>query len=295
MLKFNYHHLYYFRTIATEGSISKAAAKLLLGQPTLSMQLKQFEEFLGHELFERRNRSLVLTEMGRVVLNYANEIFRLGDEMLDTIRDRPSEKKILLQVGALDSVPKALTQELVFRALEIMPSQISVFEGEGNALMQDLLEHRLDLVLSNAPAPSFIEKKLFSKSLCKMPLIVVGAPAFGKYQRDFPNSLRQQNFVLPTAHSRVRHDFEHFLESNQLSVNVLAETQDTSLLLSMALAGKAMTVMAAPAVADFLQTNKLVKIGDLKSYFEEIWLIASQRKMQNPLGEKLLKTFSPST
>lgn len=112
MTPLNYHHLYYFKVIATEGSISKAAQKLLLGQPTLSMQLKQFEEVLGHSLFDRKNRSLVLTEMGQMTLSYANEIFRLGDEMMDAINDRPNTRKIRVQVGALDSVPKTLIKKL---------------------------------------------------------------------------------------------------------------------------------------------------------------------------------------
>src|SRR5438105_4042655 len=106
MLPFNFHHLFYFKVIATEGSIAKASRKLRLGQPALSMQLKQFEDYLGHQLFERKNRSLVLTEMGRLVLGYSNDIFKIGEELMDAVSDRPSEKKMRLQIGALDSVSK---------------------------------------------------------------------------------------------------------------------------------------------------------------------------------------------
>lgn len=291
MIQLNYHHLYYFKTIATEGSISKAAQKLTLGQPTLSMQLKQFEEFLGHDLFERRNRALVLTEMGRMVLGYANEIFRLGGEMLETIADRPTTKRAKLHIGALDSVPKALIKDLMIKAYRLGDVQISILEGEGPRLMAELLEHRLDLVISNAAAPGLTEEHLFAKQLSKMQLIVVAAPKFAQLAQGFPASLANQPFIVPTGHSRVRHEIEHYLEDEHLSVDVIAETQDTSLMKTLALDGHGLVVIAEEAVKELLLKGSLVKLGELENRFEEIWLIAAQRKMQNPIAKALLKEY----
>ncbi|GIL18559.1 MAG: LysR family transcriptional regulator [Oligoflexia bacterium] len=292
MLKFNYHHLYYFKVIATEGSVSKAADKLRLGQPTLSMQLKQFEEFLGQPLFERRNRSLQLTEIGRVVLNYSNEIFRLGDEMMDAIQDRPQEKKIRIQIGALESVPKSLIRALMQKAYSYGDCQISVFEGKGADLIQNLTEHQLDLVLSNTAPPILTEKKLFTRSLAKMQLIVCGAEKFKSLTTMFPHSLNGQPFILPTNECRMRMDFDRYVESQMLSVDIVAEAQDTMLMKTLALDGRGLIVVPEIAVRDLLKSKDLIKVGELFGCFEEIWLISAQRKLQNPIAARLMQEFS---
>lgn len=288
----NYHHLFYFKVIATEGSISKAAQKLRLGQPTLSMQLKQFEEFLGHSLFDRKNRSLILTEMGQLVLSYANEIFRLGQEMVDAIHDRPEARKVRIQVGALDSVPKILIKAIMDRAFQEKNCQITVLEGEGPELMDDLVNHRLDLVISNASPPSLTTEKLFAKSLAKMPLIVCGHPKYAKLAQGYPQSLMGQAFIFPTIHSRVRNEIEHYLEAEKVMVDMIAETQDTSLLKALALDGRGLVVIAESAVKDFLKDGTLVKIGDLGKKYEELWLISAHRKIQNPVANLLMKEFA---
>jgi LysR family transcriptional activator of nhaA len=290
--RLNYHHLYYFRIIATEGSISKAAQRLRLGQPTLSMQLKQFEEALGHELFERRNRTLVLTEMGRLVLGYANEIFRLGEELMDAVHDRPTQKKVRLQIGALDSIPKTVITQLMEYAYQNQECQISILEGEGPELISELVNHRLDLVLSNTPAPALASEKLFSKSLIKMPLVVVGHPRFESLAVNFPNSLENQPLIYPTSHSRVRHDLEQFFETLKILPNVIAETQDTSLMKNLALQGRGLVVIAEPVIQQFLKAGQLKVIGRMKDHSEELWLISAQRKLQNPVADLLMKSFT---
>lgn len=288
----NYHHLYYFKVIATEGSISKTAQKLNLGQPTLSMQLKQFEEFLGHALFDRKNRSLVLTEMGQMVLSYANEIFRIGDEMVDAIHDRPQSRKIRVQIGALDSVPKSLIKAVMDKAFEQINCQITVLEGEGPELMEDLINHRLDLVISNAPPPNLTSEKLYAKSLAKLPLIVCGAARFKNLAQNFPQSLQAQPFIFPTVHSRVRNEIEHYFESEKISVDMIAETQDTSLLKLLARDGRGLVVLAESAVQADLQDGGLLKIGSLDKKYEELWLISAHRKIQNPIALNLMKEFT---
>jgi LysR family transcriptional activator of nhaA len=295
VLQLNYHHLFYFKVIATEGSISKAALKLRLGQPTLSMQLKQFEEFIGHTLFERKNRSLVLTEMGQMVLSYANEIFRLGDEMVDALQDRPHARKIKVQVGALDSIPKNLIKALMEKAFENKDCQIAVLEGEGPELMEDLVNHRLDLVVSNASQSSHPTEKLYARSIAKFPLLILGAPKFTYLQKNYPKSLEGMPFIFPTIHSRVRNEIEHYFEAERIHVDMIAETQDTSLLKALALDGRGLIVVAENAVRENLQDGSLVKIGDLGEKYEELWLISAHRKIQNPVADLLMKDFSFDT
>lgn len=293
MHQLNYHHLYYFKVIATEGSISKAAVKLRLGQPTLSMQLKQFEDFLGYQLFERRNRSLVLTEMGRVVLSYATHIFDLGHEMMETLKGREAgPSRVRLTIGALDSVPKTLVKVIAQAAFNIGECQISILEGRGANLMKDLIEHRIDLVISNTSPPSLTDERIYSRSISKLPLLVCGALNFVAIKDRFPMSLNGKAFVLPTGDSRVRHDFERFLEERGIDVDVIAETQDTSLMKSLAVEGHGLIVASETAVHEHLRSGELRLIGSLGDFYEEIWLIAAQRKIQNPIAKELMRNFS---
>lgn len=291
MNHFNYHHLLYFRVIATEGSISKAAQKLSLGQPTLSMQLKQFEDSLGHALFERKNRSLQLTEMGRLVLSYANEIFRLGEEMADAIHDRPSTRKIRLQIGVLESVPKSLVRALMAKAYQLGDCQISIYEGEGKELVDGLLEHRLDLVLSNASGGNLTAEKIYSKSISRMPLVVMGNKRYEKLSKDFPKSLHGQPFILPTVNSPTRQEIEYFFENNKITPNIIAEMMDTTLMKSLAVEGLGLIVISGPAVRMSFVNEDLSVVGELKGAFEEIFLLSAQRKLQNPLANILMKEF----
>jgi LysR family transcriptional activator of nhaA len=291
MIQLNYHHLYYFKVIATEGSISKAALKLNLGQPALSMQLKQFEESIGHALFERRNRSLVLTEVGKVTLTYANEIFRIGGEMLTAIEDRPAQKKTQLHIGVFDTVPKSLVRNLMLKAYQLGDCIITTIEGQGADLMRQLMDHHLDLVISDASASGFTQEVLSTRSLVKMPLIVAGPPKYKELQEHFPQSIADKPFVLPLPQSRVRHELEHFLADQVIRVNVVAEVQDSSLMKSLSVSGLAMMVVAEPAVQDLLEKGELIKIGNLDNYVEEIWLISAQRKLQNPIVSALMREF----
>ncbi len=292
MNQLNYHHLFYFKVIATEGSISKAALKLRLGQPTLSMQLKQFEDCIGHVLFERKNRSLLLTETGQLVLSYANEIFRLGDELFEAVNGRATPRKMKMQIGALDSVPKSLIKAVMEKAFEFQNCQVTILEGEGPELMEDLMNHRLDLVISNTAPPALSTEKLYAKSLAQWPLIVCGSPAFSHLIEKFPQSLQNQPFIMPTIHSRVRNEIDHYMESERIQVDLIAETQDTSLLKALATDGKGLIVVAENAVQANLKAGTLVKIGNLGTKYEELWLISAHRKLENPVADLLMKDFS---
>jgi LysR family transcriptional activator of nhaA len=286
----NYHHLYYFRMIANEGGIAKAAEKLRLGQPTLSSQLKQLEEAVGKPLFERRNRKMVLTDTGRAALEYANEIFRLGDEMLEVLQDRDVKNQTHLQVGALDSVPKSVVLSLVLEAYKIGPCTVSILEGRGDELFRELAAHRLDLILSNYPPPA-MEKQLYSRSIAKLPVAVYGARGFLGLAKSFPKSLDGKPFVLPTGHSRLRYDLEHYFRLQGIQVIPVAETQDTSLQRVLAANGIGLTALSEVQIED-LRDVELKRIGRLDGVHEEVYLTSAQRKIENPIAAKLMKTYT---
>lgn len=285
----NYHHLYYFWKIATEGSIAKASEKLRIGQPTLSTQLRQLEEMVGKTLFERRNRKLVLTEAGKAALEYANEIFQLGDEMLEVLKDRTPDDHTHLQIGALDSVPKSVILSVVIRALKIAPCTISILEGKGDELFRELRAHRIDLIISNYPAQALEEEQVFSKSVARLPVFVYGSDKFKGLKRSFPKSLNGKPFVLPTVHSKLRHDLNHYFKLNKIHVFPVAETQDTSLQKLLAANGLG---LAPFSDVEGVREENLLRLGQLNGVSEEIWLISAQRKLENPIAAKLMHTFS---
>jgi LysR family transcriptional activator of nhaA len=287
----NYHHLLYFKTIATEGSISAAANKLRLGQPTLSAQLKQFENTIGVKLFERHHKKLVLNEAGRVALHYASDIFRMGDEMLEVLHDRLAPTRTHVQIAALDSVPKQLTLAVVQAAYTIGECTVTILEGKGDELIRELALHRIDLFISNYLPSTHEARGLYSKSIAKVPVSLCAAPKYGALKSRFPESLSQAPMIMPTAHSKLRHDLEHYLKSAGIVLDIVAETQDTSLQKLMGAEGIGILPIPAFAVADLLQTGSLIVLGQLRGVFEEFYLVAASRRIENPISSRLMKSF----
>lgn len=287
----NYHHLYYFRTIAHEGGIAKAAAKLRLGQPTLSTQLRQLEGALGHLLFERRQRSLVLTEAGRVALEYADSIFRSGDELIQVLEDRSLTGRTNITLGALDSVPKRLLLKLIEEAVKGGDCTVTLLEGRGDELLREMLAHHIDLVVSNYPSVTSEQGRVFSRSIAKASVGVFGAPQYAHIKKGFPKSLEGQPFILPTTHSKLRHDLEHYFSLQKLRVVPVAETQDTSVQKLLGIEGHGLIPLPEFTARDLVKDKKLVKLGTLREVQEEFWLVSAARKIQNPVAARIMKSF----
>jgi LysR family transcriptional activator of nhaA len=288
----NYHHLYYFMTIAEVNSISKAAEKLLLGQPTLSAQLKQFEDSLGVQLFERQHKKLILTEHGKLALEYARNIFKMGGEMYEALHDRLRPSKISIQLGALDSIPKQVMLQLTQAALKIAPCSISLVEGKFEELMRDLSSHKLDLAISNFLPKLEATKGMYHKVISKRPLGIYGSSEYKSLRSKFPQSLNDQPIVLPTYDSQMRYDLEHWLRLNEISVDVVAETQDTALKKLMATSSMAMIPAASHTVQRQILSGELILIGELSNVTEELYLLSANRKIANPVASELMKTFT---
>jgi LysR family transcriptional activator of nhaA len=284
----NYHHLLYFKTIALEGGIAKAAKKLRLGQPTLSTQLKQFEEALGHQLFDRSKRHLQLTDAGRLVLGYASEIFKMGDEMVDSLNDHHVASKLQVQIGVADTVPKHLTHQVFRKAQESYDCVVSISSGHNDELMRELRAHRVDLVVANYPPAVGEAAGFFAKCIAKMPVGVCGAKKFAHLKRDFPDSLKDQPFVMPAGQTKLRQDVEHYLKLRNLHVNVIAEVQDTGVQKLLASHGDGLVPLAFPAAKELIESKSLVLIGTLQDLSEELWLVAAQRRIQNPVAAAIM-------
>lgn len=288
----NYHHLFYFKTIAEEASVSKAAVKLRLGQPTLSAQLKQFEAALGVQLFERKNRRLELTEQGKVALDYSRNIFKMGSEMYEVLHDRMKPNMPSLHLAALDSVPKQVVMQLSKHALRISPCQISLSEGRFDELLRELIAHRVDLLLTNFLPVGLDAKGLSPKLLSKKNVAFYGAPKFKPLRRGFPNSISGQPIILPTFHSRLRQDLDHWARLHNIELHMLVESQDIAVKKLMAVNEMGLIATASHTVTDQILRGELVEIGQIQGVHEELFLVSGHRRIENPIAAKLMRAFS---
>lgn len=287
----NYHHLFYFKTIAEEGTVSKAAEKLRIGQPTLSAQLKLFEDTLGVQLFERRHKKLVLTEQGKVALDYSKGIFRMGSEMYEVLHDRLKPLKPSLHLGALDSVPKQIVLQLVKHAFRISPCQITLSEGKSDELLRELVAHRMDLMVTNFLPSGTDGKGLYPKLITKKNVAFYSAPKFKALKRGFPKSISGVPMIFPTYDSRLRQDLDHWAKLNKVELNIICESQDIAVKKLMATEEMGLIPTAPHTVTEQVRRGELIKIGQLQGVYEELFLVTAQRKIENPVVSKLKDSF----
>lgn len=288
----NYHHLFYFKTIAEEGTVSKAAEKLRLGQPTLSAQLKQFEDAIGVQLFERHHKKLVLTEQGRVALEYARGIFQMGAEMMEAVHDRLKPAKPFLTIGALDNVPKGAVLQLVKAALKISPCQITLIEGRQSELIGELSAHKIDLLLTNFLPVATEARGLFHRLITKKSVAIFGTPKFRELRKGFPKSISGKPFILPTYDSKLRYDIDHWAKANDVEFDIVIESQDIAVKKLMAANGIGLIPTASHTVTKLMLNGDLVEIGQLDGVEEQLLLVSAERKIANPVAAMLMKNFS---
>lgn len=287
----NYHHLLYFKLIAEENSVSKAAEKLRLSQSTLSAQLKQFEDVLGVTLFERQHKKLVLTDQGKVTLDYAKNIFNLGNELYEVLNDKIVPSRTTLHVGALDSVPKQVTLQITKDALKIGQCHVSIIEGKADEIFRELVAHRLDLVITNFMPTATNVKGLIHRVISSRVVSVFGAEKFKPLRKGFPDSIEGQPFIMPTYDSKLRYDLEHWLSTRSIKIDPVAESQDIGLKKLMAIDGLGLIPAATHAVNRQILSGELFEIGKLTSIHEELYLVSAQRKIENQIAKSLFKSF----
>lgn len=284
--------LYYFYVIAKEGSIAKASRRLRVGQPALSTQLKQLESSLDHALFKRVGQRLQITEIGKIVLDYASEIFRMGSEMVETVGSRMTADRVVLHIGVLDSVPKDVICELVLMAYRKKKCYLSMTEAGSETLFRELKAHKLDLVVTNHPAPIGANSHFTSHRAGELEVVVAGAPKFQSLRRGFPKSLDGRPFLLPSVHSKLRREIETFFEDSKIQPLIIGESLDSELDKRIALAGEALIAIANRAIDHELGEKRLVSLGTLPGLKDQVWLITAKRQIAHPIARDLSKHFT---
>lgn len=280
----NYHHVLYFWLVVREGGVTAAAKKLRLAHPTVSGQIKALEESLGEKLLVRRGRSLVMTEVGRVVYGYADEIFGLGQELLDTVKGRPSDRPMRLRVGVAENVPKLIARQLLDPALHIgQPVRLVCREDKADRLIAALSTHELDVVLTDAPLPPSSPVRAFDHLLGESDVWLLGTPALAAQVRDgLPGSLDGAPMLLPTEGTALRRGVDGWLDRHGVRPRVVAEFDDSALLKAFAQDG--LGVFAAPAaVAEAVCRQHHVEvIAPLDGLRERYYAISAERRLVHP-------------
>ncbi len=284
MATLNYKHLRYFWMVAKSGGIARASERLHLTPQSISGQLRELEEQLGAELFRRAGRGLELTDMGRRILSYAEEIFTLGDELMDVVKNESARTSLPFRVGIADSVPKAVTYWLVEPALRLEePLRLICREGRLASLLADLAVHRLDMVIADRPMPANLNVRGYSHLLGESTLTLFGASALLKtLPGSFPALLAGAPFLMPGEDVAVRPRLAQWLEAQKLHPRVVGEFDDSALLAAFGQAGAGLFV-APTAIADYVREQYRVEpVGEIDGVTEQVYAITTERRLSHP-------------
>jgi len=286
----NYHHLRYFRAIAHDGTLTGAAQRLGVSQSAVSVQLRQLEDALGQALFLRERKSLVLTEAGRIALEYAETIFRSGEELVSVLGGRPTDKRRVLRVGSVSTLSRnfqlACLQPFIGRA----DVELVLRSGSLAELLSQLKSHTLDLVLSNLPVRRDLENDWHSHLLEQQPVSLVGKK-MGKGKRfRFPEDLESTPLLLPSLDSHLRAAFDLTMEKHGIRPIVAAEVDDMAMLRLLARDGGGVALVPPVVVTGELRRGQLVELHRFEEIHENFYAISPSRRFPNPLAEELLKS-----
>lgn len=276
----NLHHLKYFLVIAEEGSIAAASKKLLVGQPALSAQLKQFEDWLGQKLFDRDNKRLVLNEAGEYVLRYAKAIKELEDELVTNMESGYKGETRVITVGGQESVPKTILAEAIAILNKNHAHELRVIEGTGSELFELLLAGKIDVFIGNF-RPLSDGKEMIYKSLGKESVSIYAGKDRAPSKAAFPKCLDGEEFILPGFQNPLRHDFERFMLQSGLHFQVRVEAQDTALQKELAARGEGYVVLADESAKAWAKAGRLVKLGSLPEVREEYWIGMVKKALDN--------------
>lgn len=280
----NYKHLYYFWTVAKAGSIARASEQLHLTPQTISGQLSLFENVLGETLFDRSRRRFALTDAGRTVLGYAEEIFSLGKELEEVLHHRPGGRPLQFRVGVSDAVPKALAYKLIEPALRATEnSRIVCREGKVAGLMAELAIHQLDIVIADSPMPPRIDVKAFNHLLGECGLTFFATPALAaQYAGAFPQRLDGAPLLLPGDDVAVRPKLIRWFDQNRIRPRIAGEFDDSALMAAFGQAGAG--IFSAPsAIAEQVREQYgVVKIGATDDVTEGFYAISVERRLSHP-------------
>lgn len=290
MERLNYQHLFYFWNVAREGGVSRACQKLGLAQPTISSQLAVFESSVGTPLFRKVGRGLVLTETGRTVFNYAEEIFSLGRELTNALKSGSGGRGQRLTVGVVNSLPKLIVYRILEPALrDPMGAQVICYEDKKERLLAELALHGVDLVITDAPASTAQGARVYNHPIGEAVVAAFAKPALAeRCIEDFPWSLNHAPLMLQTTNTNLRLALDKWFNEQGITPRIVSEIEDSALLKTFASEGSGVIFAPLGASADIEHHYKLKLIGELPTVHESFYAVTMQRKVENKLVTKIL-------
>jgi LysR family transcriptional activator of nhaA len=280
----NYNHLYYFWMVAREGGVVRASEELMVSQPTVSNQLRELESALRVKLFDRVGRGLRLTEAGRIAFNYANQMFSLGQELLNALERQPAGAALRLAVGVLDVIPKPVARQLLAPAQKLAePVRLICREDTSDRLLTDLATRRTDVVLSDAPIGTAVQLKAFNHLLGESGVSFFATAELAKKHRGgFPKSLNGAPLLLPTDHTQVRRSLNVWFDSKRIHPLVVGEFDDSALMFSFGRAGAGIFPAPTLVEADLQREMGLELVGRIRDVRERFYAITLEEHPKHP-------------
>jgi len=284
MAVLNFKHLRYFWMVAKTGSIARAAEQLHLTPQSISGQLSEFSQTLGAELFRRSGRNLELTDAGRRILSYAEEIFTIGDELLDVLHDQKAKKTLPFRVGIADSLSKSVAYRLVEPALKLdEPVRLVCREGRLASLLAELAIHRLDMIIADRPMPGNLNVRGYSHLLGESGLTVFCSPRLiADCPGSFPALLDNAPFLLPGEDAAIRPKLVQWFEANNLRPRIVGEFDDSALIKAFGQAGAGLFVAPTAIVEHVCEQYKVVEVGRIDTVVEQLYAITTERRLTHP-------------
>jgi LysR family transcriptional activator of nhaA len=280
----NYQHLLYFWVVAKEGGLVPAGKVLRLSHPTLSAQIHALEDQLGEKLFTRVGRKLALTDVGRVALRYADEIFGLGRELVDAIQGRAAGRPLRLDVGIVDVLPKLVVRRLLQPAMTLAePVRLVCHEGSFDRLLADLSQHTLDIVLADSPVPSGSAIRAHNHLLGGSGVSWFAAASLAHaYRKGFPSSLDGAPFLLPTESLTLRRSLNQWLDRHGIRPRIVAEFEDMALLKVFGADGVGVFPAPAAVERDVEMQYGVELLSNAEGVVERFYAVSVERRLKHP-------------
>jgi LysR family transcriptional activator of nhaA len=270
--------------VAKTGSIAKAAAQLHLTPHSISGQLSEFADTLGVELFRRVGRNLELTETGRRMMSYADDIFSTGDELLELLRDKTFTTTVSFRVGCADSVSKLIACRLVEPALKLgEPLRLICREGRLDTLVADLAVHRLDLVIADRPIPGHFSVRAYNHLLGESSMTAFSTAALAaQFGENFPACLHNAPMLLPGEDFAIHHRLLQWLEGSAVHPRVVGEFDDSAMMKAFGQSGAGVFFAPTVIASQVSDQYQVVALGQIDSVVEQVYAITTERRMSHP-------------
>jgi LysR family transcriptional activator of nhaA len=287
--RLNYHHLHYFWAVAKDGNLTRAATRLHVSQSALSVQIRQLEEQLGQALFERRGRTLQLTEAGRLAMSYAESIFAAGGEMVALLREGRRENRRVLRIGAVSTLSRNFQENFVRPLLEREDVELVLQSGALADLLGRLRVHTLDVILSNRRVHGTSDDPWRCRRIARQPVSLVGRPRPKRRAFRFPEELAEVPLLLPGPDHDIRAGFDLMCEQRGIRYRLRAEVDDMAMLRLLARDSDSVALLPTVVVQDELRAGRLVEYAVVPELSETFYAITVQRHFEPPLLKELLK------